>query len=43
MNNKLNAIMDQPPEDLYESLEKYYNQYKPKEIIEKEKIKKNKK
>jgi len=43
MNNKLNAIMDQPPEDLYESLEKYYNQYKPKEIIEREKIKKNKK
>ena len=43
MNNKLNALMDQPPEDLYESLEKYYNQYKPKEFIKREKIKKNKK
>jgi len=35
--------MDHPPEDLYESLEKYYNQYKPKEIIERDKIRKNKK
>ena len=43
INNKLNTLMGQPSEDLYESLEKYYNQYKPKEFIEREKIKKNKK
>lgn len=43
INNKLNTLMGQPSEDLYESLEKYYNRYKPKEFIEREKIKKNKK
>ena len=42
-NNKLNAIMELPPEDLYESLENYYNNYKPKEIIDREKLNKNKK
>lgn len=42
MNNKLNDIMGQPHEELYESLEKYYHHYKPKEMVEREKIKKNK-
>jgi len=43
MNNKLNTAIGHPPEELYESLEKYYNHYKPKEFVEREKIKKNKK
>ena len=43
IHNKLNAIMELPPEDLYESLENYYNNYKPKEIIDREKLNKNKK
>ena len=32
MNNKLNTAIGHPPEELYESLEKYYEEYKPKEI-----------
>ena len=35
--------MGLPTEELYESLEKYYNRYKPKEFVEREKVKKNKK
>ena len=43
INNKLNVLMGLPTEELYESLEKYYNRYKPKEFVEREKVKKNKK
>ena len=31
MNNKLNKAIDEPEIDFYESLEKYYEEYKPKE------------
>jgi len=43
INNKLNTLIGLPTEELYESLEKYYNHYKPKEFIKREKVKKNKK
>jgi len=43
INNKLNSSMGLPTEELYESLEKYYNNYKPKEFVKKKKKKKNKK
>jgi len=36
--NKINKQLNEPKEDLYESLEKYYEEYKPKEIKEKENI-----
>jgi len=32
MNNKLNKAIDEPELEFYESLEKYYEEYKPKEI-----------
>ena len=34
--NKINKIMNKPEEDFYESLEKYYEEYKPKEIRNRE-------
>lgn len=43
IGNKLNGCMDLPHEELYECLENYYNNYKPKEIVEKEQSEKRKK
>ena len=40
--NKIYEQLDQPVEDFYESLEKYYDEYKPKELRNKE-IKQTKK
>ena len=37
--NKINKLMNKPQETFYESLEKYYDEYKPKEIRNKELIK----
>ena len=37
--NKIHAQMDWEQEDFYDSLEKYYDAYKPKELVEKEKFK----
>ena len=37
--NKIQEKLEQPVEDFYDSLEKYYNEYKPKEIRNKEIIK----
>ena len=34
--NKLKEKLELPQENFYESLEKYYHNYKPKEIIEQE-------
>ena len=34
MNNKLNVIMGEPEIDFYESLEKYYEEYKPKNLVD---------
>jgi len=36
INNKLNKKMNLPEEDFHDSLEKYYNEYKPKDIQMKE-------
>ena len=36
--NKIQEQLEQPIEDFYESLEKYYEEYKPKEIRNKEMI-----
>ena len=41
--NKINEKLEKPQEDFYESLEKYYDEYKPKEIQEKEFAKTRKK
>ena len=41
--NKINEIMELPEETFYESLENYYNEYKPKEIIAEESFRKKKK
>ena len=43
MNNKLNKIMKKPEINFYESLEKYYDEYKPKELKQKQIYKKRKK
>ena len=43
INNKLNKAIDEPEIDFYESLEKYYEEYKPKEIRNKEMINTRKK
>ena len=34
--NKINEQQDKPVIDFYDSLEKYYHNYKPKEVIDKE-------
>ncbi len=39
--NKINVALEKPEDTFYESLEKYYEEYKPKEIINKERYKKN--
>ena len=36
MNNKLNKAIEEPEIDFYDSLEKYYEEYKPKEIRNRE-------
>ena len=36
--NKLHAAMDWEQEDFFDSLEKYYDSYKPKEVLNREKI-----
>ena len=41
--NKLHEQLDQPVDEFYDSLEKYYDQYKPKEIRNREIIKTRKK
>ena len=41
--NKINEKLDLPTETFYEGLENYYEQYKPKEIIEYESFRKKKK
>ena len=41
--NKIHEQLDQPIDDFYDSLEKYYDQYKPKEIRNREIIKTRKK
>ena len=41
--NKINEKLEKPQEDFYESLEKYYDEYKPKEIQDKEFAKTRKK
>ena len=41
--NKINEKLEKPQEDFYESLEKYYDEYKPKEIQDKEYAKTRKK
>ena len=37
--NKINEQLDKPVEDFYDSLEKYYDEYKPKEIRNREIVK----
>ena len=37
--NKIHEQLEQPVDDFYDSLEKYYDEYKPKEIRNKELIK----
>jgi hypothetical protein len=41
--NKINEKLEKPQEDFYDSLEKYYNEYKPKEFQNKEFVKTRKK
>tara|TARA_Y100000813_G_scaffold198484_1_gene186945 strand:+ start:3040 stop:3471 length:432 start_codon:yes stop_codon:yes gene_type:complete len=41
--NKINEKLEKPQEDFYDSLEKYYNEYKPKEFQNKEFAKTRKK
>lgn len=41
--NKINEQLEKPQEDFYDSLEKYYEEYKPKEIQNKEIAKTRKK
>ena len=43
MNNKLNVIMKEPEIDFYESLEQYYEEYKPPELKEQQIYKERKK
>ena len=40
--NKINISMEWEQMDFYDSLEKYYDAYKPKELVEKEKLKRRK-
>ena len=39
IHNKVNQSLEKPEIDFYTALDKYYYHYKPKEIIDKEKIK----
>ena len=32
--NKINKLMNKPQETFYESLEKYYDEYKPKDLVD---------
>ena len=41
--NKINKKLEMNTESFYESLEEYYRNYKPKEILNKEQIKQKKK
>ena len=41
--NKIQEELEQPVEDFYESLEKYYDEYKPKELKEQQIYKERKK
>lgn len=41
--NKINEKLEKPQEDFYESLEKYYDEYKPKELQNREFAKTRKK
>ena len=43
MNNKLNKAIEEPEIDFYDSLEKYYEEYKPKELKEQQIYKERKK
>ena len=43
MNNKLNKAIEEPEIDFYKSLEKYYEEYKPKDMKNKEIAKTRKK
>ena len=43
ITNKLNEELNLPKTTLYESLEEYYQHFKPKDLIEKEFLKKKKK
>jgi len=43
INNKLNKAIGEPEMDFYGSLEKYYDEYKPKELKEKQVYKERKK
>ena len=43
MNNKLNKAIEEPDIDFYDSLEKYYEEYKPKELKEQQIYKERKK
>ena len=43
IHNKINAKLDKPEISFHDSLESYYNHYKPKEIVNHEWIKKKKK
>jgi len=40
--NKIHAKMDWEQEDFFDSLEKYYDNYKPKEVLNREKYKQRK-
>jgi hypothetical protein len=40
--NKIRAKMDMEQSDFFDSLEKYYDEYKPKDILNKQKFKKRK-
>ena len=43
ITNKLNEELDLPTNTFYESLEEYYDKFKPKELIDQEYLKKKKK
>jgi|TARA_B110000438_G_scaffold247418_1_gene249542 hypothetical protein len=43
ITNKLNEELELPTNTFYESLEEYYDKYKPKELIDQEYLKKKKK
>ena len=41
--NKINEKLELPQESFYEGLENYYNEYKPKETLIEEQLKKKRK
>ena len=43
ITNKINEDLELPTNTFYESLEEYYQQFKPKELIQQEFLKKKKK